>query len=288
MKVSIIFPVKNEGQNLKNTLDSLFAQKTNYSLEVIVINDASEDQCCDFLANYNKNNDITLIQTEGIGAANARNLGASNALGDYLIFCDAHLIFQDWWLDHLLEPLLAGKTDAVSPTIGAFDNDQFFGFGQTLNPNLSIKWNTIKDEVSEVAILPGACLAVSKKVFEKVGGFEKGFETWGHEDVEFSIKLWLFGYRCHVVPTVKVLHLFRKQHPYKVQYDDFYHNILKLAYSHFDLKRIQKCKRLIINSKVRDIERRVLENGALEQRRDYFKRRKRSDDWYFKKFGIDF
>lgn len=288
MKVSIIFPVKNEGENLKNTLDSLFAQKTNYTLEVIVINDASEDHCCDFLANYNKNDEVTLIQTEGIGAANARNLGASHASGDYLVFCDAHLKFQDWWIDHLLEPLLSGLSDAVSPAIGAFDNDQFFGYGQSLNPNLTIKWNTIKDEISEVAILPGACLAVSKNVFKKVDGFEKGFKTWGHEDVEFSIKLWLFGYHCHVVPTVKILHLFRNQHPYKVQYSDFYYNILKLAYSHFNLERIQQCRKLIIHSRVREIEGLVLEDGALEQRRDYFQRRKKSDDWYFQRFGINF
>ena len=288
MEVSIIFPVKNEGKNLKNTLDSLFAIKTNHPFDIIVVNDNSEDNCCDFLATYHHKNHITLIQTDGIGAANARNLGASHATGDYLFFCDAHLKFQDWWIDRLLEPLQLGLADAVSPAIGAFDNDQFFGFGQSLNSNLTIKWNTLAVGISEIAILPGACLAVSKNIFKNVNGFEKGFQTWGHEDVEFSIKLWLFGYQCHVVPTVKILHLFRKEHPYKVQYDDFYHNILRLAYSHFNLKRIEKCKSFIIDSQVRSIERRVLERGALEQRRDYFKRRKRTDDWYFQKFGIDF
>lgn len=288
MRVSIIFPVKNEGENLRNTLDSLFAHKTNYAFEIIVVNDGSTDKCCDFLKNYDKKEYITLIETEGVGPANARNIGAARASENYLIFCDAHLKFEDWWIDRLLEPLLSGQTDAVSPAIGSFENDQFIGFGQILKPNLRIKWNPRSNSLSETAILPGACLAISKRVFEEIDGFEKGFRTWGHEDVEFSIKLWLFGYQCHVLPTVKILHLFKKQLPYEVRYEDFYYNILKMAYSHFNQERIQKCKNLIIYSKARDIERRVLENGALDQRRIYAKRRKKTDDWYFHKFKIDF
>ncbi|HAJ4019679.1 TPA: glycosyltransferase [Escherichia coli] len=44
--VSVIFPVKNEGINVKNTLDSLQKMKTDINYEVIVVDDASEDGCC--------------------------------------------------------------------------------------------------------------------------------------------------------------------------------------------------------------------------------------------------
>ncbi|MCU9614561.1 glycosyltransferase [Caldibacillus lycopersici] len=288
MDVSIIFPVKNEGIQLKNTLDSLFSKKTNTTFKIIIVNDGSNDGCCDFLNSYEKKESINLIVTEGIGAANARNLGASHADSDYLIFCDAHLQFEDWWIDRLLEPLHLQQTDAVSPAIGSFNNDDFIGFGQTLLPNLRIKWNAKPDGLSETAILPGACLAISQRIFAEVGGFDKGFPTWGHEDVEFSIKLWLFGYRCHVLPTVKILHFFKKQLPYEVRYEDFFYNLLRMAYSHFTIERIQKCKKLMLHTKAREIERKVVKNGGLDQRRNYFKRRVHTDDWYFHKFTIDF
>ncbi|WP_373460010.1 galactosyltransferase-related protein [Paenibacillus sp. V4I7] len=29
-------------------------------------------------------------------------------------------------------------------------------------------------------------------------GFDRGFNVWGFEDIELSIKLWLHGYRCSV------------------------------------------------------------------------------------------
>lgn len=287
--VSIIFPVKNEGKNVKTTLDSLFSAKTDYLFEAIIVNDNSTDNCCDFLQTYPQKERVKLIHTTGIGAANARNLGAEkNSSGDYLIFCDAHLEFEDWWLDLLLEPLLAGKTDAVTPAIGAIGNSEFIGYGQTLISNLKTDWNAKQNDLFETAVLPGGCFAIKREVFDDVGGFETGFKTWGHEDVELSIKLWLFGYRCHVQPKAKVLHLFRKAHPYKVSYDDFYYNFLRMAYLHFNSARIQKCRKLIIHGKTNPIEKQVLRDGARTQRAAYFEKRKYDDDWYFKKFHINF
>ncbi|EIJ81314.1 hypothetical protein PB1_00165 [Bacillus methanolicus PB1] len=286
--VSIIFPVKNEGENVKKTLDSLFSFETNYPIEVIVVDDGSTDSCCDFLTNYDKKNHVKLIQSNGIGAANARNLGAKNASGEFLIFCDAHLEFENMWIDQLIKCLVSGKTDAVIPAIGSIGNPEFIGYGQTLKPNLRIKWNEIQNNLFETAVLPGACIAIPKAVFEDVGGFETGFKTWGYEDIELSIKLWLFGYRCHVHPNVKILHLFRKAHPYKVSYEDFSYNLLRLAFSHFNSFRIKKCKKMIMPDKSSTIESQVRKDGVKKQRAAYFLKRKYDDDWYFKKFNIDF
>jgi glycosyltransferase involved in cell wall biosynthesis len=292
--ISIIFPVKNEGINVKTTLDSLFTSKTNQSFEVIVVDDNSADNCCDFLHMFKDKEHVKLIQTNGIGAANARNLGAKNAGGDYLIFCDAHLEFEDLWMDHLLHPLHEGKTNAITPAIGAIGNPDFIGYGQTLwsnpktNSNLRTQWNPKQSEMFETAILPGGCFAIEKTVFEDVGGFETGFKTWGHEDVELSIKLWLFGYCCHVQPNVKVLHLFRKKQPYQVSFDEYYYNLLRMAFLHFNADRIEKCKKMIINGNAEQIEKQVLNDGVMTKREAYLMRRKYDDDWYFGKFGINY
>ncbi|MDQ7862798.1 glycosyltransferase [Peribacillus frigoritolerans] len=62
---------------------------------------------------------LSFFETDGIGAASARNLGATKASGEFLIFCDAHLQFEDLWIDHIVEPLLTGKSDAVTPAIAS-------------------------------------------------------------------------------------------------------------------------------------------------------------------------
>ncbi|MCQ6274856.1 glycosyltransferase [Bacillus sp. V3B] len=285
--ISIIFPVKNEGEHMRTTLDSLFSVKTTVNFEVIVVNDGSDDNCCDFLSAYHYKSQVKLIESTGIGAANARNLGADHAEGDYLIFCDAHLEFEDGWMDQLIQPLLSEKTDVVTPAIGAIGNTDFTGFGQTLKSNLRTIWGQKHGELFETAVVPGGCFAIKKKTFDDVGGFETGFKTWGLEDVELSIKLWLFGYRCHVQPNVKILHLFRKAHPYKVPHEDFYYNLLRMAYLHFTPIRINKCKKLI-RGNIDHIQKQVLYDEVLSKREYYFQKRKYDDNWYFKKFQIDF
>lgn len=291
--VSIIFPVKNEGPNVKSTLESLYSVKINYPFEVIVVNDFSNDNCCHFLQNEFLDKNINLINTTGVGAANARNAGAELASGDVLFFCDAHLEFEDLWLDRLMDPLLSGKTNSVAPAIGAIGDPNFIGYGQTLwinqrSSKIRTHWNTHQEDVFETAIIPGGCFAIKRDVFEDIGGFETGFPTWGHEDVELSIKLWLFGYSCHVQPNTKVLHLFRKIQPYHISLDDYYYNLLRLAYLHFSPGRIHKIRKMIPNGSAEEIQKKVLKNDALLKRQAYLERRKFNDDWYFKKFNINF
>jgi glycosyltransferase involved in cell wall biosynthesis len=287
-KVSIIFPAKNEGTNVKSTLDSLFTVKTNIEFETIVIDDASTDGCCDFLTTYQYRSKVQLIKTNGIGPANARNLGAERSSHDYLIFCDAHLTFENFWIDRLMFPILSRTSDAVCPAIASMTDSKVIGFGQSLTQSLKIKWNNRQKRLFETAVLPGGCFAISKTAFQGVGGFETGFASWGHEDVEISIKLWLFGYRCHCEPNVTILHLFRAYHPYKVNFDDINYNKLRMAYLHFNDSRIQKIRGLLHHSNAKVVEAKVLREGVLKKRREYFKKRVLEDDAYFSKFHIYF
>lgn len=286
--VSLIFPAKNEGNNVKSTLESARKAKTNYPFEMIVVDDGSVDNCCDFIESFDHHGQIKLVRTEGIGLPKAKNLGAEHAKGTYLIFCDAHLFFEDYWIDQLLEPIRQGKADGTTPGIAPTNNPDVAGYGQTLNQQLAVQWNGWKQNPFQTAVLPGGCYAVSKTVFDDIGGFDHGFQVWGYEDVEISIKMWLFGYKCYAQPKVKILHLFRQAHPYRVTYDHIYYNMLRMAYSHFSEERIKKCKTLIKYGNPDHFTKMVLDDHALEQREIYMTRRKYSDDWFMEKFGIPF
>lgn len=287
-EVSIVIPAKNEGINVRNTLNSLFSTRTNQRYEVIVVDDGSTDGCCDFIQQETTyKHVIHLLKTNGIGAANARNYGAQYARGQYLVFCDAHLFFKDMWMDRLVNPLKKRKTDAICPGIADVNNTSSVGYGQSLKPNLVIYWTGKPANISDTAVLPGGCFMISKKVFQSVGGFESGFKTWGYEDIELSIKLWLFGYRCSVHPDVKVFHVFRTSHPYQLSRHHLDYNLMRLAYSHFNTTRINKCKRLL-KQDPKKIDKLVLRDHVLKQRKAYFQKRKYDDTWYFKRFSIPF
>lgn len=286
--VSLILPAKNEGRNVQTTIESALQMKTNILFEIIVVDDGSADGCCDFISSYICPITIQLVRTEGIGAARARNLGAEQSKGEYLIFCDSHLFFEDYWIDRLLEPIITGLADAVTPGIAPANNPNVVGFGQTLTSELGASWNRRQHNSFPTAILPGGCFIISRKAFFDVGGFDQEFHVWGYEDVEISIKLWLFGYKCYAQTDVKILHMFRQSFPYKVTYEHVYYNLLRMAYSHFSDGRIEKCKTLIRFENPEKIDSIVLQSEVLKQRQYYFSRRKYDDDWFMNKFGIPF
>ena len=288
--ISLIFPAKNEGDYVRSTIESALKVKTNYPIEIIVVDDGSIDGSCDFITSFQHDNNtrIELIRTDGIGLARAKNLGAEYSKGEYMIFGDAHLIFEDFWIDLLIEPIRSKQADGTTPGIAPTTTPNVAGYGQTLNRELGIQWNARKESLFETAILPGGCFAVSRNVFFDIGGFDNSFKVWGYEDVDFSLKMWLFGYRCLAQPKVKVLHLFRQNFPYQVSWEDTYYNMLRMAYSHFNEGRIEKTKKLINNSETVYIEALVIQSGVLEQRTANFARRKYEDDWFMGKFAIPF
>lgn len=288
MLVSIIIPCKNEGENIAMTLDSLLAAKNRTNYEVIVIDDGSDDNCCDGI--QKKYQLVRLYRTDGIGAARARNYGAGKAKGSILIFCDAHLAFKNYWIDKLVLSVDRYNCDAIAPGIGVMDNPSAAGYGLTWDNLLKAKWYTLKPKsIKKVPFLPGGCLAIKKTVFEDIEGFDKGFVVWGHEDEEISLKLWLFGYSCCIYPEVLVLHKFRSQHPYKVAFEHVHYNFLRMAYSHFNEERITKVNAMLQDSYgYNEAAKKLNMSNITLQRTKYFNKRKHDDDWFFLKFKIPF
>ena len=286
MLVSIIIPCKNEGNNIVMTLDSLFASVNRTDYEVIIIDDGSDDSCCNSIAE--KYQTIKLYRTEGIGAAKARNYGAQKAKGDVLIFCDAHLTFSKFWIDKLVSSL--EQCDAISPGIGVMGDSRAAGYGLIWDENLKAQWYVKRPRVvKEVPFLPGGCLCIKREVFEDIEGFDGGSMVWGHEDEEISLKLWLFGYSCCIYPEALVLHKFRTQHPYKVTFEHIHYNFLRMVHSHFNEQRILKVKAMMQDSYgYKEALSKLKTSDIAMQRSRYFEKRKYDDDWFFSKFGIPF
>ena len=87
--ISVIIPVYNAGNYIVDTLNSVL-QQTLKDIEVIVVNDGSNDQSlveCYRLQEIDKR--IIIINQDNQGVSKARNVGKENATGDYIIFIDA-------------------------------------------------------------------------------------------------------------------------------------------------------------------------------------------------------
>ncbi len=88
-KVSIIIPVYNTEQYLKQCIDSVTAQ-TLTDIEIIIVDDGSKEECallCDELAKGDSR--IKVIHKENAGVGFARNSGLEIARGEYVGFIDS-------------------------------------------------------------------------------------------------------------------------------------------------------------------------------------------------------
>ena len=106
-KVSVVIPCYNASMYLHKCVDSLLHQTIGLeNIEIILVDDASTDngQTWEIIADYAEKYSETIIAVhlkENVRQGGARNVGVSNAGGEFLFFLDA----DDWLLSEALEHL---------------------------------------------------------------------------------------------------------------------------------------------------------------------------------------
>ena len=287
--VSIVIPCKNEGTNIFNTVSSILEAPTDLTFEALVVDDGSTDGCCHFLQQKNWCQKIRLINSGGVGACRARNQGAYSAQSEYLLFCDAHIFVQPFWLDRLIECFTDTDIGIVSPAIASSSDKHAVGYGMTLTEDFGVRWLPHPGRISPALIAPGGCAMVNRAVFLQLGGFDEGLKIWGHEDVELSLRYWLLGYKILINPNVEIAHVFRGSHPYQVTMDHIFYNYLRIGLCHFNAERIKKILRLIkTHPQAEEIICEIMLGEIWARRKKLFATRRLDDDRLFDMFKVPF
>lgn len=101
MDLSIIIPVYNASLLINRCLDSISHQITQYTYEVILVDDGSTDNSVEII-NARDEDNIILYQQQNAGPSVARNKGVELAHGKYVTFIDA----DDYWEDGYISSLV--------------------------------------------------------------------------------------------------------------------------------------------------------------------------------------
>ncbi len=162
VKISVVVISRNEGAELRRTLENLRATLPARS-EIVVVDDQSTDGSTARLRG--------VIKAPGIGVARARNLGASKTSGDLLFFADAHIRLDKNWWRPLAEVLEDPKVAAVAPAVTHLPATRGRGYGLTLTgADLDARWLPGKGTTPFAApILPGCSLLMRRDTVDAVG-----------------------------------------------------------------------------------------------------------------------
>lgn len=126
--LSVIISTFNNAPLIKKCLDSILNQKTNYSYEIIVVNDGSTDKTLEVLKAYNDIDNVVIISQKNQGLSAGRNTGINIAKGKYIMFVDG----DDYLPNDTIQVLLDSAYK--------YDSDIAFGGFNSVssNENLSI------------------------------------------------------------------------------------------------------------------------------------------------------
>lgn len=114
VKVSIIIPVYNVENYLRQCLDSILNQ-TFTDFECILIDDGAIDMSGEICDEYSlKDSRFIVIHTSNSGQGGARNKGLDIAKGDYIVFVDSDDFLEESYLQYLAELIDGSDYDFVS------------------------------------------------------------------------------------------------------------------------------------------------------------------------------
>lgn len=198
-RFSVIICTHNGSRTLRQALESL-RRVTWRDFEVLLIDDGSSDEDVAFIAQQFP--EVRMYRLQHVGLSAARNFGAEQAAGEVLVYLDDDATADEDWLTWLAVCFqdervgAAGGPNIAPPAIGATENAIMCAPGSPAHVMLND---------TEAEHLPGCNLAVRKRVWEEVGGFDERYRTAG-DDVDFCWRVLEHGHRLRFHPAAMVWH----------------------------------------------------------------------------------
>ena len=212
--LSIIIPVFNAENTVSRCLKSILRQSDNeIDLEIIVVDDASTDNSCSIVENFQSaNNCIKLVkQTNNLGPGSARNQGIKLAANEWIMFIDSDDLLHEGSLKKLsdIQTDIPEAIDIIAYNWSYYLNDSHKTPPQRkdLDYLRDSKENVIKQYLMHK--MDGSVIFsmirnsyIQKHCLE----FSDGF----HEDVDFMFKLYFYSHNIYCADEIVYLKMNRQ------------------------------------------------------------------------------
>lgn len=184
--ISVVIPMYNAKNTIILAIMSVLEQQKSYVVEIIVVDDGSNDRSVDVVRKFIKNKRyedfIKLVCQENKGVSSARNTGMRMAKGNFIAFLDA----DDRWEKNKLKRqreafLMYPNAGMVGGTINGKKHSFFYlkkfnGFTKITMENMLFK-----------NFFPTPTVVIKKSVLSTVGYFEE--EKRYMEDYEYFFRI---------------------------------------------------------------------------------------------------
>ena len=211
MKISIIILTYNNLDLNKKCIESVL-KYSDGDFEIIIVDNASKDKTPDYLRTLKNDKIKVILNDENLGFSKGNNLGAKAASGEILIFLNNDTEVTKDWLTPIIGQLQKESVGIVAPKL-LYPNGKIQHAGVVISSkhiphHIYRLFNSDfkpANKLREYKAVTGACLAIKKDIFKRVGGFDEGYIN-GLEDIDLCFKVRKLGYRVFYVPESTVIH----------------------------------------------------------------------------------
>jgi len=204
MKYSLIVPVYNRPDEVRELLESLAAQDFR-DYEILIVEDGSSVPCADVVADFNDALEIKYFTKPNGGPGQARNFGAERAKGEWLIILDSDVLVPPGYFEAIEKELKDEDCDAFGGPDRA--HGSFTPVQKAISYSMTSFFTTggIRGGKKKLdKFYPRSFnMGIRRSAYAALGGFSK--MRFG-EDIDLSIRIFDAGYRCRLFPDAWVYH----------------------------------------------------------------------------------
>jgi glycosyltransferase involved in cell wall biosynthesis len=202
---SIVIPSYNRPAQLLRCLESIIALDYPRDLiEVLVIDDGSSVPYESVIAAFENRLNVRLLKQENKGPGSARNYGVKNARHDYVAFTDDDCHPDRFWLKILAQTLADCPQALVGGhTVNLLTENPFASASQLI---ADVVYRHYNRDPQNATFFATNNMALSRVMFEEMGGFDTEFYKAASEDREFCDRWRYSKNRMIYVPQAIIRH----------------------------------------------------------------------------------
>lgn len=205
MDISIVIPVYNRPDEIKELLESLLISDYSKEYEIVIVEDGSSINCKEEVEKFKDKLNISYYFKENTGPGDSRNYGMKLAKGDYFIIFDSDCIIPKQYLSEVEKELTANYVDCFGGSDAALDS--FSDIQKAINFTMTSFLTTggIRGGSEKLTKFQPRSfnMGISKKAFKDSNGFGN---IHPGEDPDLTIRLWKLGYETRLFPKAFVYH----------------------------------------------------------------------------------
>jgi len=225
MKISIIIVNYNTGQLTRTCVQSILQQRLPWPNEIVVVDNASADDSVELLRSDWP--EIKVLRNQNnLGLAGGVNIGLKATTGQFRLILNPDIVVLEGAIKAMVQymeanpevGIIGGKLLSPNGRL-QYSCYEFYSpltivyrrtwLGKTRRGKAAVRKFLMKDwdhqTPADVDWLMGACLMVSEKALEQVGGMDERFFLY-FEDVDWSRRFWMHGWKVQYLPTAKFSH----------------------------------------------------------------------------------